>query len=315
MASRPTTRSKPTRARASAHGSRRPSPRDEAREKKLKATLDDVRARCDAEARRAADPVGFVHRFEDPLDQEIVGLVAASMAFGNVTTIRLKLGEVLTRVGPHPARASEKLAPLLARLDGFRHRVFLGEDIARLLHGARRVQLASGSLGARFAEDLAAAGDLREALARFCDAIREAGGLHAGRGKGARRGPSHLLADPRGASGVKRLLLYLRWMVRPADGIDLGLWDVDAKHLVIPVDTHIHKLSRNLGLTRRADLSWTTSVEITRALARFDAEDPVKYDFSLCHLGMLQRCPSRRDAARCEGCGVKPVCRHWPFPD
>jgi hypothetical protein len=100
-------------------------------------------------------------------------------------------------------------------------------------------------------------------------------------------------------------------MVRPADGIDLGLWSVPAARLVIPVDVHIHKLARNLGLTRRRDLSWTTSVEITRALGRFDRSDPTRYDFSLCHMGMVQRCPSRADAARCEGCGVRPVCVRW----
>jgi hypothetical protein len=61
----------------------------------------------------------------------------------------------------------------------------------------------------------------------------------------------------------------------------------------------------------RKDLSWKTAEEITRALARFDPEDPVKHDFSLCHMGMLQRCPSRKDPRRCEGCAVKPVCRHW----
>jgi uncharacterized protein (TIGR02757 family) len=100
-------------------------------------------------------------------------------------------------------------------------------------------------------------------------------------------------------------------MIRPADGIDLGLWPLDPAILVCPVDTHIHKLSRNLGFTRRKDVSFRTAQEITRALARFDPADPVKYDFSLCHLGMLQRCPSRRDPARCEGCGVQPVCRFW----
>jgi uncharacterized protein (TIGR02757 family) len=121
------------------------------------------------------------------------------------------------------------------------------------------------------------------------------------------------LPDPRGASGSKRLFLYLRWMVRPADGVDLGLWSaqVDTSVLLCPVDTHIHKLSRNLGFTKRRDLSWKTTEEITRALAAFDPRDPVKYDFALCHMGMLQRCPSRRDVRRCDGCGVKGVCRHW----
>ena len=84
-------------------------------------------------------------------------------------------------------------------------------------------------------------------------------------------------------------------MVRADDGVDLGLWQVDPALLLVPVDVHIHKLSRNLGLTRRPTPSWATTVEITRALAAFDPADPVKYDFSLCHLGMLRRCPSRQD--------------------
>ena len=100
-------------------------------------------------------------------------------------------------------------------------------------------------------------------------------------------------------------------MVRPADGIDLGLWPVPAARLLMPVDVHIHKLSKNLGFTARRDVSWRTAVEITSALRRFDAADPTSYDFSLCHMGMVQRCPSRRDVRRCDGCGVKPVCVHW----
>ncbi len=281
----------------------------------LKRTLDDVRSRCDVEARRARDPVGLVHDYAHPLDQELVGLLASSIAFGNVKTIRAKLSDALARLGPRPSVTADDPLLVFARMHGWVHRVFRGEDLARLLIGARRVQRAHGSLGRRFARDLAAAGTLRDALARFAGAIRDAGALLTSPGTAGRRGPAHLLPDPHGASGSKRLLLYLRWMVRPADGVDLGLWkEVDPSVLLCPVDTHIHKLAQNLGLTRRKDLSWDTAEEITRGLARFDPVDPVKYDFSLCHLGMLQRCPSRRDAVRCEGCGVKPVCRHWTKP-
>jgi uncharacterized protein (TIGR02757 family) len=279
----------------------------------IHATLDAVRARCDLRARREADPVGFAHAYRDPLDQELVALVGACTAFGNVKAILGKLDDLFARLGPSPSRACDDGPALRAKLAGWKHRVFRGDDIARLLLGARAIQREDGSLGARFARELSGRGpdgtDLREALAVLCDAIRDAGGL---RRDGKRRGPAHLLPDPRGPSGSKRLLLFLRWMVRPADGVDLGLWDVDASRLLVPVDVHIHRLARNLGFTRRAGLSWKTTEEITAALARFDPRDPVGYDFSLCHMGMLQRCPSRRDAKRCEGCGVKPVCRHWP---
>jgi uncharacterized protein (TIGR02757 family) len=278
------------------------------RQRDVKAALDAVRLRCDVGKRREADPVGFVHRYEGHADRELVALVAACIAFGNVKAIRTKLDDLLERLGPDPSLACDTPAALHARLRGWKHRVFRGEDIARLLVGARGIQREHGSLGALFQVELAARDSLRGALAAWCDAIRDAGGL---RRDGARRGPAHLLPDPRGPSGSKRLMLFLRWMVRPADGIDLGLWDVDPARLLVPVDVHIHRLARNLGFTRRRDLSWRTTEEITAALATLDARDPVRYDFSLCHMGMLQRCPSRRDEDRCEGCGVKPVCIHW----
>ena len=269
--------------------------------------LDRVRRQCDIEARLSADPVGVVHRYSDALDQELIGLVAALIAFGNVKTIRAKLDDLSARLGDSPTAAADDEKSLHARLRSWKHRVFRGEDVARLLVGARRVQRESGSLGSRFSRALADKGTVREALADLCDAIRVSGRLYSK----TRRGPAHLLPDPRRSSGSKRLFLYLRWMVRPKDGVDLGLWPVDPAVLLCPVDVHIHKLSRNLGFTKRPELSWTTTEEITRALARYDERDPVKYDFALCHLGMLQRCPSRRDAARCEGCGIKDVCRHW----
>jgi uncharacterized protein (TIGR02757 family) len=305
------------------------------RERRVKGALDAVRARCDVAARTQADPVGFVHRYVRAEDKELVALVAACIAFGNVKMIRAKLDELLRRVGPAPARLSDQPEVLLERLRGWKSRVFQGEDLARLLAGARAVQRRHGSLGAFFEGELARAdaaradaahgtdraarkGDartraadadaLRSALAAWCDAIREAGGL---RRDGKRRGPAHLLPDPRGASGCKRLLLFLRWMVRPSDGVDLGMWNVDPARLLIPVDVHIHRLAGNLGLTRRPATSWTTTVEITGALARLDARDPAGYDFSLCHMGMLQRCPSKKVPALCAGCGVKPVCIHW----
>lgn len=292
----------------------------------LKAALDGVRASVDVSARRAADPVSFVHRQRAREDREIVALLAAVCALGNVRAIRQKLEELLARIGPRPARAADDPDAIEARLHGFKHRFFRGDDITRLLVGARRVQRASGSLGRAFARELERAdrqipdatpdARLREALASFCDRIRVEGGLPAPgeRDPSGRRGPAHLLPDARAGSAAKRLLLFLRWMIRPADGIDLGLWPVATDRLVVPVDVHIHKLSRNLGLTRRDDLSWATAVEITEGLRRLDPADPIRYDFSLCHMGMVQRCPSRRDPAACDGCGVLPVCTHWRAP-
>jgi uncharacterized protein (TIGR02757 family) len=279
-----------------------------ARQAAIREALDQVRARCAVEERREQDPVGFVHRYADPAEQELVALIAASLAFGNVKALRAKVGEALARLGPDLVGTADDARAVRARLRGFRHRVYRDRDLADLLVGARRVQRAEGSLGAAFAALLARHGELRPALAAWVSAIRRAGGLHQRRGE---HGAAHILPDPEKGSAAKRLLLLLRWMIRPADGVDLGLWPVPPKILLIPVDTHIQKLGYNIGLTDRRGATWKTAEEITTALRRFDPEDPVKYDFALCHLGMLQSCPSRRDPVRCEGCGVKPVCRHW----
>jgi len=277
----------------------------------LRRALDEVRASCDIEARRRADPVHFVHRYTRAEDQELVALLASSLAFGNVKALCAKIEDALSRLGPDLARVAEDRAEVFARLAGFRHRVYREEDLARLLLGARSAQRAFGSLGHLLKERLERTGDLREALGEWAAEIRERGGLSSESNGSERRGAAHILPDPRKGSAVKRLLLLLRWMARPADGVDLGLWDVPTSRLLVPVDVHIHKLSRNIGLTARASADFRAAEEITAALARLDPDDPVKYDFSLCHLGMVQSCPSKRDAERCEGCGVKPVCRHW----
>ncbi len=283
---------------------RRPTRVD--REAAIGRALDAVRARCDVAARREADPVGIVHRYERPADRELVALCASALAFGNVKALRAKIEDALARLGPDVAAACDDPALVASRLRGWKHRVYRGGDLAGLLVGARRVQREAGSLGAALSAELERTGDLRLALSAWVRRIREAGGLDR-RGRGAQ----HLLADPGAGSAVKRLMLLLRWMARPADGVDLGLWDVPTSRLLVPVDTHIHKLGKNLGFTRRSTISWKVAEEITAALGRFDADDPVKYDFALCHLGMLQRCPSRRDPVRCEGCGIVDVCRHW----
>lgn len=91
---------------------------------------------------------------------------------------------------------------------------------------------------------------------------------------------------PSKGSACKRINLFLRWMIRN-DELDTGLWsEIPSNKLLIPVDTHIAKISRNLGLTKRKNVSWQMAVEITENLKKYDPVDPVKYDFALCHIGI-----------------------------
>jgi uncharacterized protein (TIGR02757 family) len=280
------------------------------REQAIFRALERVDRECDRTARLGADPLGPVRRYVGAANLEIAGLIGACLAFGNAKALRAKVCDVFDRLGPDlPAVLDDEL-DVFARLGGFKHRVYLGEDVARLAIGARRVQRSYGSLERCFVAAFERHGALRPALAEWVRAIRSAGGLDAVSEK--RRGAQHILPDPEKTSGCKRLLLYLRWMVRSDDGVDLGVWKkVPTSLLLVPVDTHLYKLSKNLGFTDRATLTWETTEEVTRALRKFDADDPVRFDFSLCHLGMLQRCPSRKDPVRCDGCGIQSVCRHW----
>ncbi|MGB5375544.1 MAG: TIGR02757 family protein [Polyangiales bacterium] len=272
---------------------------------RIQERLDGLLASCDALSARRRDPVDFVHRYHDPRDQEVVGLISASLAFGNAMAARRSIDRVLEALGPEPARivAGADEVELRHRLRGFAHRIYRGEHLASMLARAGALARDQGSLGEAFARfHRASDGDFRESLARFANALR---------GDTRSRSLRHLVSDPRAGSACKRLVLYARWMIRPADGVDLGLWPISPSALLIPVDTHIHRISRNLGLTNRRTASWATAEEITAALRKFDAEDPVKYDFALCHLGVSRDCPSRPDLIKCEQCVLQDVCSVW----
>ncbi len=273
-------------------------------------TLRRFHARFDARSRVAHDPVEFARRYDDPLDSEVAGLVASSLAFGNVVTLRKKTADALGRFGPSPAAyaRSRSYARMRADLHDWRHRIYRGDDLARLVFAAGRAIERHGSLGALFCRAFAEGhGDLLFALDRFVTELRSLAPPQANT-----RGFSHLLADPRSPSAKKRLCLYLRWMVRPDDGVDLGLWSaVPPSALIIPLDTHVFRIARNLGLTKKKTASFEAAKEVTEALCRVDPLDPVKLDFALCHLGISRACPSRRDPRKCEGCSIRRICVHW----
>jgi uncharacterized protein (TIGR02757 family) len=223
------------------------------------------------------DPLEFLYAYDDPRDREIVGLVAASLAIGRVAGILRSVRLVLDRLGPRPADflengSDESLGRMLA---DFRHRFFTGADVAGLLSGIRRVRKRHGSLEACFA---AAVGERDEtvlpALSAFVSELTSADGAN------------HFVPDPCRRSACKRLNLYLRWMVR-SDAVDPGGWRrVSPARLIIPLDTHMHRIGLALGLTGRKQANLATAIEITGAFRRICPEDPVRYDFVLTRLGI-----------------------------
>jgi uncharacterized protein (TIGR02757 family) len=296
---------------------RRPPTLARARAARLAPLLDRFQRGFDAPGRIAADPLEFPRRYPDPGDAEVVGLVAACLAYGRADVFKRELEKVLAAAGPSPAAFAGRLAraPAGGALRGFRYRFNQPEDVEALLAAAGWVRGRHGSLGERFSalyRSAAGAGEpwpVRAALAGFARELRDAPPALSILARRGPRGLRHLCPDPSGAGASKRWNLYLRWMVRGPDGVDLGLWrGVPPAALVVPLDTHVARVARFLGLTSRRDLSWRTAEQVTRALRLLDPDDPVRFDFALCHLGMSGRCPQRRDPEACAACPLAPAC-------
>ncbi len=259
----------------------------------------------------ARDPVEAPRRYAAPADQEVAGLLAAALAYGRADIFKPRLLALLAEMGPSPAAFVRRFDPRRdgSRFAGFAYRFHLPGDVGALLCGAGATLRDHGSLGARFAALLAGEGALQPALGAFARELRERGAALAGDAMGPARALDHLLPDASRGAACKRLVLYLRWMVRK-DEVDLGAWAglVPRSALVVPLDTHVSRLSLLLGLTGRRDLSWRTALEITGALRRLDPDDPVRYDFALCHLGMSGACPARRRPENCARCPLAGEC-------
>jgi uncharacterized protein (TIGR02757 family) len=259
----------------------------------LKERLEDLRARYDARF-LDSDPVGIVRRFEDPDDREIVALIAAGLAYGRVASIRASVDNVLARMGSHPARfvAAFNPAKEAGRFDGFVHRFTRGRDIALLLHLVRQAKERSGSLEKFFVEGDPEPGapTLGAALDVFGERLFALDPRpFVPEGVIPRRdGARWLLPVPGGGSACKRSCLFLRWMVRRDDGVDCGVWStVSPARLVLPIDTHLLRVVRALGWTRRKSAGWPMAEEVTARLRGLDPDDPTRFDFALCRLGIL----------------------------
>ena len=277
----------------------------------LKKTLDQLYANR-SQQHLANDPLSFCHRYTDPADQEIAALIAAVFAYGSVKVIRGSLTRIFTIMGDSPAGFIDGFDPKKQGqlCNGFKHRFNTADDLSALFWAIRLIRQQWGSIEKCFCQFHASdAITVEPALNGFCTAVMGLDYRPVFGRSGLPQGSSFrfLFPAPVGGSACKRLCMFLRWVVRPTDGIDLGLWQqVRPAQLVIPVDRHIERISRMLGLTNRRTPDWRMACEITAALRQFDPTDPVKYDFSICHLGISEGCNGTKSVV----CGNCPVGQH-----
>jgi len=266
----------------------------------------------------ATDPIQVVRRYERQDDVEVVAFCAASLAFGRVASVLQSIERLVTVIavsGEAPADFVRRFDPRrdAAVFDGLVHRWIRGRDVAALVWILRQMLERSGSIEGFFLEGYdAAAGDVETALDSF--SFRAMGlDLTAAYGRAPRAskrapGVAYFFPRPSKGSACKRLNLFLRWMVR-RDALDLGVWTrVPASKLVVPLDTHVIRVGRCLGLTRYTSPGWAMARDITASLRQIDERDPVRYDFSLCHLGMMNACGFNRAQADAQ-CPLRGVCQ------
>jgi uncharacterized protein (TIGR02757 family) len=279
----------------------------------LKPALDELYDAFNV-ADSATDPIQIVKRYERDDDREIVGFIAAALAFGRVLSVLQSIERVLAVMGPEPAAYVRRFD---ARRDGpafagIVHRWTREADIVALLWLLRQMIERSASVEGFFLEGHdEASEDISEALDSF-SARAMALDLRAAYGRVPRRpGVCYFFPRPSAGSGCKRLNLFLRWMVR-RDALDLGVWRrVSPARLIVPLDTHVIRVGRCLRLTAYTSPGWRMARDITASLRRLDPEDPVKYDYSLCHLGMMNACGFSRAQADSQ-CPLRGVCRPRP---
>ena len=280
----------------------------------LREPLERLYREFDYGARIGRDAIEFPLRYTATDDREVVALLTSCLAYGRVDLFGRALEGVLLAMAPSPAAFVREFDPDrdAAAFAGFVYRFNRPRDLVAFCVAARDLLARHGTLEKTFtAGDLEPAGPIGPALDRFARSFWDADvrGLFP-RGR-LSRGYRHLFPLPSAGGPCKRLHLFLRWMVR-REPPDLGLWgSISPARLLMPVDTHIERMSRAIGLTRRRSRSWKMAEDITARLAALDPTDPVKYDFALCHKRMSGDCLDRRDATVCGPCGLRAVCRHW----
>jgi uncharacterized protein (TIGR02757 family) len=228
------------------------------------------------------DPIQVPHLFEDKKDKEISGLITATMAWGQRPTIIKNARSAMARMGNEPYRfVKEHSEKDLKVFDGFVHRTFNAEDLKHFVKALKHLYNRNASLEDVFLNGIEKSDiNLKNSISEFKRGFFAITHQY--------RTQKHV-SDPLKNSAAKRLNMYLRWMVRPANhGVDFGLWNrIPTSILSCPLDVHSGRNARDLGLLKRTQNDWKAVEELDLALRRFDPIDPVKYDYALFGLGVF----------------------------
>lgn len=232
------------------------------------------------------DPLQFLHLYKDERDIEIMGLIASIFAYGNIKQIENSLIKIVNIFDGNPYLFIKNYFNNYNRFDlsPVQHRFYSSDDVKQLFKVLSKEINQYGSLKKIFLSGYDKRDkNIKKGLNNFSGHFLKS--YNASFGKPT-AGIKFMFPLPEKNSACKRMNLFLRWMVRK-DELDFGIWkEIAANKLVIPVDTHIARICKNLKLTTLKNINWKMAEEITDNLKTFDANDPVKYDFAICHIGI-----------------------------
>jgi uncharacterized protein (TIGR02757 family) len=237
------------------------------------------------------DPLQFPHLFNDEKDIEVMAFIASVFAYGNVKQIINSLNTFLLIAKNQPYEFISNISATKNLPTNFVHRFYSTEDILHLFQLLNSAYDEYGSLKNLFLSGYDSEDEtIKNAITNFNKYFLTKAQKEF---KKISRGIVFMFPLPEKGSACKRMNLFLRWMVRK-DELDFGLWiclsvrqeEIPTSKLIIPVDTHVARICKQLKLTKRKNVSWKMAEEITENLKKFDPNDPVKYDFAICHIGM-----------------------------
>ena len=252
---------------------------------KLKKLLDDLYLGY-KHAFSSKDPVWKLRNYKDERDAELAGFITAVYTYGSVDQINKFIEMFMNRISNKPYEFIINFSKHKDKkyLKGLNYRFNSDSDAVKLINALNAVLTQYGSLKNLFSRGYNNNHEnIISALSNFSGEINR----NINHVKGTYS--HYMVTNPASGSAGKRMNLFLRWMIRK-DEIDLGLWNnIPASKLIIPVDTHIARISKKLKLVERKSIDIKFAVELTETLRKFDPDDPVKYDFSLCHVGIEEK--------------------------
>ncbi len=246
----------------------------------MRELLERLHDRYNNESFIEADPISVPHSFTRPVDREIAGFLAATIAWGNRRAIVQSAHRMMRYMDNAPEDFVRNATEAdMEYLRTYVHRTFNGVDFQDFVRGLRHIITEWGSVGNYFETRYEEHGDLRPVFSDFRrDFFAAEHDAHC---------EKHLSSIDKGAA-CKRLCMYLRWFVRHDDrGVDFGMWRrIPMLALYMPLDIHTGRMGRNLGLLNRKQSDWKAVEELTASLRELHADDPVRYDYSLFGLGI-----------------------------